>query len=90
MAINSDLASILALQGDIDAALVRYKECEAIAAEKHTYLQPAIRVNTGSLYLQVIFLMDLNMNMRIFMLFTALDKLKLIVIFVSCSCASPE
>ncbi|ODM96233.1 Tetratricopeptide repeat protein 19, mitochondrial [Orchesella cincta] len=52
LAINSDLASILALQGDVDAALAKYKECEALAAEKHTYLQPAIHVNTGTLYLQ--------------------------------------
>ncbi|CAL8121782.1 unnamed protein product [Orchesella dallaii] len=52
LAISSDLASILALQGDVDAALEKYKECEVIAAEKHNYLQPAIHVNTGSLYLQ--------------------------------------
>ncbi|XP_035709768.1 tetratricopeptide repeat protein 19, mitochondrial isoform X2 [Folsomia candida] len=50
--IASDLASILALQGNVDGALKQLEECEKIAAEKYQYLRAAIRVNTGSLYLQ--------------------------------------
>jgi len=58
VAISSDLASIMALEGDLDAALMKLEECEKIAAEKHKYLQAAIRVNTGSLYLQVFILLN--------------------------------
>ncbi len=53
MAISSDLASILALQGNVNEALKQLEECEKIAAEKFQYLQAALRVNTGSLYIQV-------------------------------------
>jgi len=52
VAIASDLATILALEGDIDGAIEKLQECNVIAGEKHKFLQAAIRVNTGSLYMQ--------------------------------------
>lgn len=43
----------MAMEGDVDGAIRKLEDCEKKIEEKFQYLKAALRVNEGTLYIQV-------------------------------------